>query len=109
MKKVLFTLFACVTLLSCSEENKAFTGYIVAKEYTPEHMSNERAQTKSYSITSTPRVVVVPHVPARPAPPSKIRARYVWYVANKERVVSVEVTAQMFNVKKCGELVTVYR
>lgn len=74
-----------------------FTGYLVAKEYTPEHMSTEPSETVSFAIV-VPRPVVTP--------PRKVHEKWVWYVANKDGVRSYEVTPCRFHTKKCGDKIT---
>jgi hypothetical protein len=92
-----------VSLSSCVDENETFTGYLVAKEYTPEHMSNETPKTISYA-----GVIIVPK-PVQPPPPYKVDAKWVWFIANKDEVITKNVSEKMFHTKKCGDIVTVKR
>ena len=97
------SVFLAAGLSGCVDESETFTGYIVAKEYTPEHMSNESAKTISYAA-----VIITPRVPPR-TPPHKVDAKWVWFIANKNRVIQKRVSQQMFDTKKCGDKVTVKR
>lgn len=95
-----------ITLLSImayceSHSNKYMTGYIVAKEYTPEHMSNE-----SEKVTSYASLLYVPiHVPHASSHPHKVAESYVWYVANKNKTRRFRVSKGLFFSKKCGSKV----
>jgi hypothetical protein len=87
--------------LFVDDKPKTFTGYLVAKEYTPQHMSNENERTVSYSVF----IPTVVH--NNPPPPHKVNSSFVWYVANKHQVISKNVDSLRFDTKKCGQLVTV--
>jgi hypothetical protein len=101
MKKINI-LFLLLLFTSCVDENETFTGYLVAKEYTPEHMSDKKVKTYSYSV------IVVPPRPASPSP-TKVKEKWVWFIANKNMVLERRVTKQLFNTKKCGDKVTIKR
>jgi hypothetical protein len=94
-----------VVLSGCVDKNETFTGYIVAKEYTPEHMSNESEETISYAGF----VPVIPHHVTRPPAPRKVDAKWIWFIANRCGVIQKCVSQQMFDTKKCGDKVTVKR
>ena len=102
MRKFIAVLILPFLLCGCCDEKEIFTGFIVAKEYTPEHMSDQGVQTMSYAI-SVP--VIVSHPPA----PHKVYAEWVWFVANRDCTIRRSVSREMFNTKKCGEKVTVKR
>ena len=96
---VFFSYVLLAVLFSgCVDDNETFTGYLVAKEYTPEHMSNESAKIISYAAVITP-----------PPTPYKVNAERVWFIANRNEVIQKSVSQQMFNTKKCGDKVTVKR
>jgi hypothetical protein len=98
MKKLFFVLLL-ITAASCNQEH-SFTGYLVAKEYTPEHMCHDNVKTQSFAV-------VVPHVVHTPKHShSKVEERYVWFVANKHRVREFKVSINRFHTAKCGDKVT---
>lgn len=98
MKKVLL-IIAIASLFSCEDEPKKIVGYLVCKEYTPEHMSNQNVPTHNYA-TVIPRPVIV-----HQTPPHKIEAEYVWYIANKFETEKIRVNKSLFNKYKCGTLI----
>lgn len=95
MKKI-FVSFLCVTLMAC--EPVKFTGYVVCKEYTPGHMSNE-------NVDPVQCAVIVPH--AHPAPPHYVDPIWVVYVANRDRVESINVDSLRFTKIKLLQKITV--
>ncbi len=98
MRKILL-IIVIASLFSCEDEPKTFKGYIVCKEYVPEHMSNETPPRYNYAA-------VVPHpVIVHQTPPHKVEAEYVWYLANKYEVKSFRVNKGLFNKYKCGTLI----
>jgi uncharacterized membrane protein len=102
MKKVLL-IIAISSLFSCENERTSFEGYLVCKEYTEPRMSNQSEKVHNYAIMSThftPRPVVIHHTP-----PHYINAKYVWYLANKKEVISINVNKKMFNKHKCGTFI----
>jgi len=102
MKKSIYLFLLAIMLCSCVDENETFTGYLVAKEYTAEHMSNETPKTLSYAAVYIP--MAHPHTPP---PPHKIDAQWVWFIANKDAIIERNVSEQMFNTKKCGDKITI--
>lgn len=101
MKKVLFILGLSLTLFSCINENEKFTGYLVAKEYTPERMCCDDTKTICYAgYVHVPRVVHQHHH-------SKQEAQYYWYLANKNEVIKKAVTSKLFYSKKVGTKITI--
>jgi hypothetical protein len=101
MKKFISVILLPLFLYGCCDEKEIFTGFIVAKEYTPEHMSNQGSYPVSYAVV----VPIIAHPPA----PHKVYAEWVWFVANRDCVIRRCVSKEMFNTKKCGEKVTVKR
>lgn len=93
-----------VVLSGCCDKSETFTGYLVAKEFTPEHMSNENVKTISYAGY----VPIVPHITPAPAP-HKVDAEWTWFIANRNEVIQKCVSQEMFDTKKCGDKVTVKR
>lgn len=104
-KKSKFIIATCllISVLSscCMNKEKNFIGYIVAKEYTPAHMSNEAGRTISYAL-------IVPYIPPSPKP-HQIESKFIWYVANKYEVLAFSVDTAKFNAKILGEKVTLKR
>ena len=95
-----------LTLFSCIDENENFTGYLVAKEYTPERMCCDDTKTICYAgFTPVYRPVVVPHTHHH----SKQEAQYYWYLANKNEVIKKAVTSKLFYSKKVGTKITMKR
>ncbi len=86
-------------LCGCSPKKTNFQGYLVAKEYTPEHMSDESVETYSYAV------VAVPNNYHPSSKPHKIEAEWVWYIADKYGVDRVNVHPNQFNTKKLGDFV----
>lgn len=98
-----FFAYALIMLIlfGCFNKDKTFTGYLVAKEYTPEHMNTESQKTISYAILGTHPM---------PMPPRyKIRAKWNWYIANRDEVIQISVSKEMFDTKKCGDKITIKR
>ena len=103
MKRLILILIISLLFFGCIDQNQTFTGYLVAKEYTPEHMSNESEKTVSYAT-------IVPYVThVNPPPPHKVDAKWVWYIANKNEIICKAVNKDVFDTKKCGEKITVKR
>ena len=103
-KLVLCAVF--FTLTSCIDESEKITGYLVAKEYTPERMCCDGTKTICYAgFTPVSRPVVVPHTHHH----SKISAEYYWFIANKNEVVKKRVSSNLFYSKKLGTKVTMKR
>lgn len=102
MRKLIIIALS-VVLLGCVDKNEQFTGYLVCKEYTPSHMSNESVNSIEYSYV--PIHPITTHHP--PPKPHRVEEKYTWYVANKHRVIERQVTKELFNSKKCGEKVTI--
>ena len=100
MKKVLFILGLSLTLFSCINENEKFTGYLVAKEYTPERMCCDDTKTICYAGYVHVPVVHQHHH-------SKQEAQYYWYLANKNEVIKKAVTSKLFYSKKVGTKITI--
>lgn len=100
LKNIFLIALSCFMLVGCSDIDRTFTGYLVAKEYIPEHMSNE---TPKIHLEAT----FVP-VPSTTMKPYKVEELYVWHIANKDRILHKIVTKEMFNSSKCGDKVAVY-
>ena len=88
MKKIIL-IFIAISLLSCKQDEK-FIGYVVCKEYTQSHMSNETGRVINYSI-----VVPMQHVTPPPAP-HFVPEQYVFYIANKNEVQKRYVSKHLF-------------
>jgi len=89
MKKLLTTMLCATLLLSCQgKKEKEFKGYIVVKEFTPEHKCHDNVKTVEYAIISHP--IHVPHFH------HSIEAEYVWYCANKHEIVKRFVSKRVF-------------
>lgn len=102
MNKLLIGILTFSILLSCeSEKQKEFKGYIVAKEFTPEHRCHEDVKTVNYALISRPIPVPVhvPHVH------HVIEEEYVWFCANKHEIVKKFVSKSTFYSKRCGQKV----
>lgn len=106
MKEIIVFLVIVVILFRLLPEpdpkrEASFTGYIVAKEYTPAHRSNEVPKTVSYAVTPiVPRIVTAP-------PPNFVANRWTWYVANKYEVKKFNVDSVMFFSCGCGDKVRI--
>ena len=93
-------------LTSCINESEKITGYLVAKEYTPERMCCDGTKTICYAgFTPVSRPVVVPHTHHH----SKISAEYYWFIANKNEVIKKRVSSKLFYSKKLGTKVVMKR
>jgi hypothetical protein len=99
---IIITLLS--TLISCVDPNEKFTGYIVAKDYTPEHMSDKSSKTISYS-----GLIILPHTVYHKPQPRKIPEKWVFHIANKHETISKCVSEKVFNSKKCGDKITIKR
>lgn len=109
MNKLLIGILTFSMLLSCEgEKQKEFKGYIVAKEFTPEHRCHEDVKTVNYALISRPIPVHVPHVPHVPHVHHVIEAEYIWYCANKHQIIKRFVSKKEFHSKKCGQKVSFY-
>jgi hypothetical protein len=94
------------TLTSCIDESEKITGYLVAKEYTPERMCCDDTKTICYAgFTPVSRPVVVPHTHHH----SKRSDEYYWFIANKNEVIKKRVSPKLFYSKKLGTKVTMKR
>lgn len=74
-----------------------FTGYLVTKEFTPEHMCHDDVVVQQQAYVHVP---VVHHH-------QEVEETYVWFVANKNRVIEVHVTKELYNTRRVGEKITV--
>jgi hypothetical protein len=97
------------TLTSCIDEK--ITGYLVAKEYTPERMCCDGTETICYAgFTPVSRTVFVPHTHHHTHHHhSKRSAEYYWFIANKKEVIKKRVSPKLFYSKKLGTKVTMKR
>ncbi len=102
MKK-LFLIILSIFLIGCIDPNQRFTGYIVCKEYIPEHMSDRSPRIISYSS-----VITVPHTTINNKP-YKIKEKWVFYIANKKEIIIKSVSEKLFNSKRCGEKIKIKR
>lgn len=101
MKKILIAVLLIVFISSC--ENKPHIGYIVCKEYVPEHMSNEQ-KTIYVEASYAPHIIIISH-----SSPHKINERYILYVANKDEVRATNVSKKAFDYFKIKNKVKVYQ
>jgi len=108
MKKIIFGFILVLVFSSCSDG--PFTGYVVGKEHTREHMSNENVQTESVcSITAPTPTLTYAYIPVHVAshPKShKVNESYVLYVANKHTLRQFNVSQKIFNQYHCGDQIT---
>jgi hypothetical protein len=85
LNKKLNIYFIYIVLLifftGCVNEEDTFTGYLVSKEYTPKHMSNENKKTIIYN--SLIPIVYVPHVYTPHSTTHEINEKWVWVIANR--------------------------
>jgi len=102
---LLVSTLLSVVFLSCVDPKEKFTGYIVAKIFTPEHMSNESARCVVYAAVFVPPMVH--HTP--PPKPHKIENSWSIFIANKDMILEKKVSKSFFDSKKCGEKITMYR
>jgi PBP1b-binding outer membrane lipoprotein LpoB len=101
MKKIFSVVVIVLMLSGCHVKPKPFIGYLVAKEYTPEHMCHDNVKTHSFAAA-----VIVPHVVHVPKHShQKVEEQFVWYVANKNAVRKFRVSLEMFHTQKCGDIV----
>lgn len=99
MKKTLILLIAFI-LFGCS--NEKFTGYLVAKEYTPERMCCDGTKTICYAG------FLYVHIPTTHTHRhQKLHADYYWYVANKCQVIKKRVSKETFYSKKLGSKIII--
>lgn len=93
-----------VVFISCVDPKEKITGYIVAKVFTPEHMSNESSKCVMYAI-------VVPHTlfHSTPPKPHKVENSWSFFIANKDITLEKKVSKSLFDSKRCGEKITMYR
>lgn len=96
-------LFLCL-LLYLKYDNKPkeiFIGYVVAKEYTPEHMSDTRPQVVNYAVLNP----FFMHMNK----PYKIPEKYMVYIANKKKIISRKVSYSEFISLNCGDKVSILK
>lgn len=106
---VFFVVAAAIMLVNILKpvEPTNFTGYLVAKEYVPAHMSNQTvAPVRAAGVVIVPHPI---HVHRTPPKPHRISAKWYWYVANKYEVVELQVDSARFNTHLCGEVVTILK
>jgi hypothetical protein len=101
---LLVSTLLSVVFISCVDPKEKITGYIVAKVFTPEHMSNESSKCVMYAI-------VVPHTlfHSTPPKPHKVENSWSFFIANKDMVLEKKVSKSFFDSRKCGEKITMYR
>jgi hypothetical protein len=97
MKKLL--IISLLFLASCKERD--ITGYIVYKEYVPEHMCHDDVTTEYEA-----GVIVVPHTHVHHH--SKQEASWTLYVGTKDYTEQVSVTKNCYNSFKVTDKVRVY-
>jgi hypothetical protein len=110
MKKF-YLLLIFILLLGCSD--KPFTGYIVGKEYTPGHWSNHKSNPIECSSFSHPLHPLNPLNPVyrhnnnHTTTVTYIKSKFIWYIANKKKLIKYEPDSLTFFTKNCGDTVTV--
>lgn len=104
MKNVLISTLLSVVFFSCADPKDKVTGYIVAKIFTQEHMSNQKPIIILYSAVFFPSMV---HYTPRKKP-HKIENSWSIFVANKDVIIEKKVSKSFFDSKKCGEKITIY-
>lgn len=96
-------LFTAINFVSCDESDRSFTGYIVHKEYIPQHYDDETPEEVSCAgVIIPPRPVMRP-----PRKPVLVKSRWIWYVANKNSVKAFEKDSLSFNDCFCGDKLTI--
>ena len=94
-------VLAVVIRVSCADGPTDFTGYIVAKEYTPGHMCHDDVKTVSYAVVHVP---IVHHTTTHTH--TWQPSTFIWFVANKNDIEQFSVDSVLFHSRKCGENVT---
>lgn len=91
-----FGLFIFALVNKKHEEYGSFTGYLVAKEYIPEHYEDEYPKSVYF--------FVMPYVHKKPR--ELIKEQYIWYIANKDKILRRSVDKDDFHSKELGEKIT---
>lgn len=103
---VVFFIVMIALFTDCKPKSRTITGYLVAKEFIPKHMSNQPELIVNYSIVMPARApIVTPHNSNSPV--MLIKSKWVWYVANKYGVYVNEVDSNIFHTKCCGDTLTI--
>jgi len=102
-KEIILLIFIMSALISCISKDTVITGYVVCKEYVPEHMDNENPKTIQYNI------IIVPHYTPHRRTPQKVLEGWYLYVANKNEVFKKRVNKTIFDNTKITDKVTFYK
>lgn len=78
------------------------SGYIVYKEYIPQHMSN-----RTPAVQHEAAFVYV--APARPTPPHKVQSTWAIWVGNRNGVEQISIDSNLYGRVKCGQHIKIYK
>lgn len=94
MNKILLTFILLAALSGCKP--KPFKGFLVCKEYIQGHMDDDNVKSIQEAYVSVP---VVP----RTHTPEYIPSEWIFYVANKDRVIPFHVDSLTYIKHRVGE------
>jgi len=117
MKKLILLIFIIITTLcsSCCDKIEEFTGYIVHKEYVPEHYGTNNEviyQEATFSPAIHAGAIAASHAARQRNKEYQENEKHfpsewtIW-VANKERVINTNIDSLSYFGLKCGEKVSV--
>lgn len=95
MNKILLTFILLAALSGCKP--KPFKGFLVCKEYIRGHMDNVSVKPIQEAYVYVPVVVPKSHTP------EYIPSEWIFYVANKERVLRFNVDSLTYIKHRVGE------
>lgn len=101
-------LLLILIILSCcgKNANSPFTGYLVYKEYTPEHLSCDDVKTYTYGLASYAHPSITRSGVVRGSDCENVEPEYIFYLANKTKIKSFRVSNELFFAKDCGDKIT---
>lgn len=98
---ILLTLWLCGAF---DQEKHTFTGYVVHKEWTKGHMSDQTPARVNYAAVYVPHPVVV-----HKSSPTWQKSSFKLFVANRDRVREFEVdSAKWFTYRICQRVTFAY-
>lgn len=100
-----YLIILTILILSCSKKPESFTGYVVQKEYTPQHMSDQHVSNTVYAGVCVPCITTSTRT--RKPKATLIKEAYRIYVANKDYIKKFYISKNLFNKINLGSKITI--
>ena len=114
MKKLLLVLLSSLVLYSCVDTNTPFTGYVVHKEYTPEHYGTNNKITYCEATfvpmggaTAATTNMMMQNSRKRREETQYFKSTWKIWVANKDRIITSDIDSLTYIDIQCGNKVVI--